>query len=361
MSAPTALLGRLFGTAEAEAVFSDRARLQGMLDFEAALAAAQSRLGIVPAAAVPVIAARARAELFDLEQWPRQRRPPAIPPSRGQAADRHGAEPTIRKPAGSSIGARPARMPWIPAWSCSYARSWRCSSRPGPAERALAGSRLRTGRRRMVGRTWMQHALPITLGLKAAGCLDAVERHRQRLAELRPRLLVVQLGGAAGTLASLGDAGIPASQHWLASSGSRCRRCPGTATATGWPSSAPVSACIVGTLGKLARDLSLLMQTEVGEIFEPAGEGRGGSSTMPHKRNPVAAAAILSTAVRAPDLVATMLAAMLQEHERGLGGWHAEWETLPELPCSPPVRCAGRSRRSRDWRSTRRACAAIST
>jgi 3-carboxy-cis,cis-muconate cycloisomerase len=88
---------------------------------------------------------------------------------------------------------------------------------------------------------------------------------------------------------------------------------------------------LTGTLGKIARDVSLLMQTDVGEAFEPAGEGRGGSSTMPHKRNPVAGAAVLSAAVRAPSLVATMLAGMVQEHERGLGGWHAEWETLPEL------------------------------
>jgi 3-carboxy-cis,cis-muconate cycloisomerase len=88
---------------------------------------------------------------------------------------------------------------------------------------------------------------------------------------------------------------------------------------------------LAGTLGKMARDWSLLMQTEVGEVLEPAGEGRGGSSTMPHKRNPVAAASVLAAAVRAPGLVATMLAAMVQEHERGLGGWHAEWETLPEL------------------------------
>src|SRR5581483_10671230 len=88
---------------------------------------------------------------------------------------------------------------------------------------------------------------------------------------------------------------------------------------------------ICGTLGKLARDVSLLMQTEVGEVFEPAGAGRGGSSTMPHKRNPVACAVVLAAATRAPGLVATLLAAMVQEHERGLGGWHAEWVALPEL------------------------------
>src|SRR4029079_19054278 len=88
---------------------------------------------------------------------------------------------------------------------------------------------------------------------------------------------------------------------------------------------------VVGTLGKVARDVSLLMQTEVGEAFEPADAGRGGSSTLPHKRNPVSSAAVLAAATRVPALVSTMLAAMVQEHERGLGGWHAEWETLPEI------------------------------
>jgi 3-carboxy-cis,cis-muconate cycloisomerase len=92
-----------------------------------------------------------------------------------------------------------------------------------------------------------------------------------------------------------------------------------------------VTGMIAGTMGKIARDISLLMQTDVGEAFEPAGHGRGGSSTMPHKRNPVAGAAILAAATRAPGLVATMLSAMPQEHERGLGGWHAEWTALPEL------------------------------
>jgi 3-carboxy-cis,cis-muconate cycloisomerase len=87
----------------------------------------------------------------------------------------------------------------------------------------------------------------------------------------------------------------------------------------------------VGTLGKFARDIALLSQTEIGEVAEPSGDGRGGSSTMPHKRNPVTSAVVLAAATRVPGLVSTMLSAMVQEHERGLGGWHAEWETLPEI------------------------------
>ena len=110
-----------------------------------------------------------------------------------------------------------------------------------------------------------------------------------------------------------------------------CHRFPGTPIATGSPKSPQRSASIVGTAGKIARDIALLSQTEVAEAFEPSAQGRGGSSTMPQKRNPVGSAVILSAATRVPPLVSTMIAAMVQEHERGLGGWQAEWETLPEI------------------------------
>ncbi len=183
----------------------------------------------------------------------------------------------------------------------------------------------------MVGRTWLQQALPTTLGLKAAGWLDAVLRHRARMAELKPRLLVIQLGGAAGTLASLGDRGIEVAEAMASELDLACPALPWHGTRDRVAELATFLGLLTGSLGKMARDWSLLMQTEIGEALEPAGEGKGGSSTMPHKRNPVAAAVVLSAATRAPALVATMLAGMVQEHERGLGGWHAEWETLPEL------------------------------
>ena len=191
-----------------------------------------------------------------------------------------------------------------------------------------------TGRYRtstMPGRTWLQHAVPITFGLKTAGWLDACLRHRERLPGLRERVLTLQFGGAAGTLASLGDQGdavaaalaeelqlglplMPWHTHRdrIAEAGAWC-------------------GLVVGTLGKIARDLALMMQTEVGEVLEAGGEGRGGSSTMPQKRNPVAAADVLATATRMPGLVSTLFAAMVQEHERALGGWQAEWEILPEI------------------------------
>jgi 3-carboxy-cis,cis-muconate cycloisomerase len=181
------------------------------------------------------------------------------------------------------------------------------------------------------GRTWLQQAPPVTFGFKLAGWLDALLRHRDRLQEARARCIVLQFGGAVGTLAALGDSG-PAVSRDIA----RFLELPEPSMP--WHTHrdrvvelASTLGMITGTLGKIARDVSLLMQTEVAEVFEPAGEGRGGSSTMPHKKNPVFCSIMLAAAMRAPGLVATMLSSMVQEHERGLGGWQAEWESLPEL------------------------------
>jgi 3-carboxy-cis,cis-muconate cycloisomerase len=177
----------------------------------------------------------------------------------------------------------------------------------------------------------MQHALPTTFGFVVAGWLDALLRDRQRLNECRPRILALQFGGAVGTLAALRGRG-PATAKILAEE--LCLTLP----AASWHAhrdriteTATVLGLITGTLGKIARDISLYSQSEVAELSEPAGEGRGGSSTMPHKRNPVTCAVVLEAATRVPGLVATMLSAMPQEYQRGLGGWHAEWETLPQI------------------------------
>jgi 3-carboxy-cis,cis-muconate cycloisomerase len=183
----------------------------------------------------------------------------------------------------------------------------------------------------MPGRTWLQQGPHLTLGFKLATWLDALQRHRERLAQARARTISLQFGGAVGTLAALGNKGA-AIAHSLG------RRLNLAAPAIPWHTQrdrfaelATTLGLLTGTLGKIARDVSLLMQTEVGELAEPAAAGRGGSSTMPHKRNPVYSAVMLAAATRVPGLVATMLSAMVQEHERGLGGWHAEWETLAEI------------------------------
>jgi 3-carboxy-cis,cis-muconate cycloisomerase len=183
----------------------------------------------------------------------------------------------------------------------------------------------------MAGRTLMQHALPTTFGVKAAGCLDAMNRHRERFAETRARVLVLQFGGAVGTLAALRDKGMQVAEALAAELNLALPPLPWHTQRDRVAEVATTLGLCTGTLGKIARDISLHMQTEIAEIFEPSDEGRGGSSTMPHKRNPVSAAIVLSAAMRVPGLVSTMLSAMVQEDERGLGNWHSEWETLPEI------------------------------
>ncbi len=183
----------------------------------------------------------------------------------------------------------------------------------------------------LVGRTWLQQALPVTLGLKLAGTLSAVDRHQQRIASLRSRIGQLQFGGAAGTLASLGAHGLDVEAALAADLGLAIADAPWHTQRDTICEVATALGLVTSTLGKLARDLSLLAQTEVAEVFEAASPGRGGSSTMPHKRNPVGAAVALAAAVQVPGLVSTMLTAAVQEHERGLGDWPAEWDTLPQI------------------------------
>jgi 3-carboxy-cis,cis-muconate cycloisomerase len=201
-------------------------------------------------------------------------------------------------------------------------------------DRAIAGfaRQARTHRHTaMVGRTWLQHALPIPFGLKLAEYAAALDRSRTRLQRLRSEALALQFGGAAGTLAALGDNGLRVAEKLAEVLDLPLPDAPWHTHRDRFAEAASVLAIIAGTCGKIARDVSLLMQTDVGEAFEPSGEGRGGSSTMPHKRNPVAAASALGGATMAPALAATMFAAQVQDHERSAGPWHAEWPTLPSL------------------------------
>lgn len=181
----------------------------------------------------------------------------------------------------------------------------------------------------LAGRTWLQQGPPVTLGLKIAGWLDALLRHRERMQQTGGRAFALQFGGAVGTLAALGDRAPFIAEKLAMELGLELPKLPWHTHRDRMAELAATLGLLTGTLGKIGRDVSLLMQTEVGECMENAGGG--GSSTMPHKRNSVSAAIMLSTAVRVPPLVATILSAMVQEHERGLGGWHAEWETLPEV------------------------------
>jgi 3-carboxy-cis,cis-muconate cycloisomerase len=183
----------------------------------------------------------------------------------------------------------------------------------------------------VVGRTWLQHALPMPFGLKLAEYAASLHRSQRRLQRLRREALALQFGGAAGTLAALGDNGIAVAEKLAQELDLLLPEAPWHTHRDRIAEIASAFAIIAGSCGKIARDVSLMMQTDVAEAFEPSGEGRGGSSTMPHKRNPVAAATALAAATMAPNLTATILAAQVQDHERSAGPWHAEWPTLPTL------------------------------
>jgi len=181
----------------------------------------------------------------------------------------------------------------------------------------------------LTGRTWLQPGPPTTLGLKLAGTLAALRRHRERLSAAVERALVLQLGGAVGTLAALGTDGEVISAEVARILDLPEPELPWHTQRDRFVEIVQLLAALTGSLAKFARDIALLMQTEVSEASE-GGDHRGGSSTMPHKHNPVACAGVLAIHTRMPGLVATMLYAMPQEHERGLGLWQAEWETVPE-------------------------------
>ncbi|MCE6981757.1 3-carboxy-cis,cis-muconate cycloisomerase, partial [Pseudomonas frederiksbergensis] len=152
---------------------------------------------------------------------------------------------------------------------------------------ALARQALTYAETPLAGRTWLQHATPVTLGMKIAGWLGALSRHRERLQELKPRVLTLQFGGASGTLAALGDKALPVAQALAAELKLTLPEQPWHTQRDRLVEFASVLGMIAGSLGKLGRDVSLLMQTEAAEVFEPSAPGKGGSSTMPHKRNPV--------------------------------------------------------------------------
>jgi len=321
----------LFTTEALRDALSVRACVQGMLDFERALAAAQAKVGVIPPAAAGAIAAACDVQRIDLQQLASQSVDAgnlAIPLvkllTRTVEADSDagryvhwGATSQDAIDTGLVLQLRRA-LKLIEADVAALA----------DALAALAGEHKMT---LMAGRTWLQHATPITFGLKAAGWLSALERDRARLAQLKSRLYTLQFGGAAGTLASLGENGLAVAQALAAELDLALPHMPWHTQRDRFVEAATTLGILTGTLGKIARDLSSLMQTEVAEAFEPVAAGKGGSSTMPHKRNPVGAAIALAAAARVPGLVATMLAAMVQEHERGFGNWHAEWDTLPEI------------------------------
>src|SRR5712672_3319391 len=326
------LLAPMLSSAAMRAVCDDGAYLQHMLDFEAALARTEAAAGVIPANAAGPIAKACKASSFDLVDL-------------AEAATRSGnlAIPLVK--------ALTANVAKADADAARYVH-WGATSQDvidtagmltlraaidalaPDLDRAIAGfAKLARQHRNtaVVARTWLQHALPMPFGLKLAEYAAALHRSRTRLQRLRSEGLALQFGGAAGTLAALGDKGMVVAEKLAQELKLPLPDAPWHTHRDRIAEASSVFAILAGTCGKIARDTQLMMQTDVAEAFEPSGEGRGGSSTMPHKRNPVAAAAGLGAAMMAPNLAATIFAAQIQDHERSAGPWHAEWPTLPAL------------------------------
>lgn len=327
-----ALFDPLFGSPAMREVFSDAARVQRMLDFEAALAQAEARCGVIPEPAARKIAGKCNAKLIDFDALALATADsvnPAIPLVKQLTAlvAKEDAEAARFVHWGAtSQDANDTGLVLQVRQAFDILETDLATLCAGLAQ--LAEKHRSTP---IAGRTLMQHALPTTFGVKVAGWLDAMSRHRERFTETRKRVLVLQFGGAVGTLAALREKALPVAEMLAGELQLELPAMPWHAQRDRLAETATTMGLCAGTLGKLARDISLHMQTEIAEVFEPAAEGRGGSSSMPHKRNPVSAAIVVSAATRIPGLVGTMLSAMVQEDERGLGSWHAEWETLPEI------------------------------
>jgi 3-carboxy-cis,cis-muconate cycloisomerase len=326
------LLDSLFRSPTIDAAFTDAARVQGMLDFETALARAEASCGTIPLTAAAAIAAKCREEFFDFAAL-----------QKGAANAGNLAIPMVRQLT-ALVAKEDAEAAGFVHWGATSQDAidtgFVLQLRPALAAMqrelrqlcaALASLANEHRATLIVGRTWLQQAAPTTFGAKVAGWLDALLCHSRRLEEMRERALVLQFGGAVGTLAALGDHGGRVAAALAKELALTLPDIPWHSHRDRFGEVATCMGLLTGTLGKIARDISLHMQTEIGELCEPGGGGRGGSSSMPNKRNPVSCAAVLAAAARVPGLVSTILGAMVQEDERGLGGWQAEWEALPEI------------------------------
>jgi 3-carboxy-cis,cis-muconate cycloisomerase len=320
--ADSPVLGALYGTDAMRAVMGEIAFLQRMLDVEAALARAQAGLGIVPAEAATAITAAADARRLDL---------PAL-----AAATRNTGYPVVGlvKQLSALAGEEAGRWThWGATTQDIMDTAVVLQLRDGLAliEAELAAvnagfARMAAAHRStvMAGRTHLQHALPVTFGYKVAVWLSPLLTMAERLAQLRPRVLKLQFGGAAGTLASLGDQGLAVQAALGRELDLTVPDITWHVARDGFAEAVSVLGLLCGALSKVATDVILLMQTEVAEVAEPYQQGRGGSSTMPQKRNPISCEYIIAQSRGVHALVPQMLAAMAHDQERGTGPWQAE-------------------------------------
>jgi 3-carboxy-cis,cis-muconate cycloisomerase len=334
------LFDGIFGRGPAAAEVTDVAWLQAMLDVEAALARASARAGLFPEEVAEAIAACCVAERFDIADLGRA------------AADSGNPVVPVVAALTSAVGVEAGPEAAGHVHRGATSQDVLDSATMLIAKRALdailvdlAAAAARCAELAathadvvMPGRTLLQPAMPTTFGLKAAGWLTAIDAARLELAAVRDRTLAVQLGGAAGTLASLGAIGPEVVDHLATLLGLCEPILPWHSDRTRVVVLAGALALSTGVLAKIGRDVTLLSQAEVAEASEGGDGMRGSSSTMPNKRNPVASVTLVACGQRAPGPLATIVSGMPQEHERGSGGWHAEWEPTREL-----LRLAGSS------------------
>ncbi len=321
----------LFSTPSMSAAFAPRAHVRGMLAFEAALARAEARAGIIPQEAASVIAACCREELFDAATLYREAAvagTPAIPLVRMLTAQVEGE-------AGKFVHRGATSQDAIDTALMLQMRDGLDLLITGLLDICAACATLAEKHRHtlMAGRTLLQQALPITFGLKAARWLALVTRQVHALRERRDKALAVQLGGAAGTLASFGDKGLLVVELLAGELSLPMPNLPWHTERDRVAEIASALGVVAGAMAKIANDVALLAQTEVGEASEGAAPGKGGSSAMPQKHNPVDATSAMASARLAIGVVPVILSAMTQEHERAVGGWQAEWVAIPNLFC----------------------------
>ena len=320
--------GALYGTDAMRAAIGERALLAAMLRVEAALARAEARLGIVPHAAADAIAAAAEVDRLDLSAL--------------AAATRNTGYPVVGLVRQLSALAGPEAGRWThwgattqdildTALVLALREGLALIGRDLDAVIAALAARAREHRDTvMAGRTHLQHALPTTFGLKCAVWLAPLLSTRERLAQMAPRLFRVQFGGAAGTLASLGDKGLDVARELARELDLAEPDAPWHVARDAFAEAVSVLGILTGALAKMATDVLLLMQTEVAEAFEPHAPGRGGSSTMPQKRNPIACEYVIAQARGVQALVPLMLGAMAGDQERATGPWQAEALAIPQ-------------------------------
>jgi 3-carboxy-cis,cis-muconate cycloisomerase len=325
----TRLIDSLSATEPLSQVFSDASVLQAMLDFEAALARAEARVRLIPPAAAAAITGAAIAEHFDSAELTRRSfraGTPAIPLvqmlTETVRAQNAAAADFVHFGATSQDVTDTAMVLLL----------GRCRALLEAGHHRVSRALLRISHEHagtvMLGRTLLQPAPPVTFGLKAAGWLAALRRGWARVASRFDEAAYVQFGGASGTLAALGTHGLAVSEALAEELHLKCPDAPWHGYRDRLAALMAALGIYTGTLGKIALDIALLMQFEVGEVSEPGGDGRGGSSTMPHKRNPTACTLAIAAAKRSPGLMADFVAGILQEHERAAGGWQAEWATI---------------------------------